>query len=138
MKKLLLLFIASITLCCIMTTKKEVIVDYEIEKVFNDYVEYWSDGNYDKIAEDIYSVPMVVYLKDSTIVLNSKSEVKDYLIKTFEELDSNNYGFSIRNKWDYFRKEDNVAYIEMHYTRYLKDSSIMQPVDRYSSSHRSR
>ena len=76
---------------------------------------------------------MVVYLQDTTIILNSKAEVKNYLISTFDELERNNYGFSLRNKWNYFRKEKNIAYVEMHYTRFLKDSSVMQPKDRYSA-----
>ena len=134
MRSPLLLFFALLTTSCTTTnSNNEIIVDNEIEKVFSDYVKYWSEGNYDKITEEIYSVPMVVYLKDSIIVLSSKSDVKDYLVKTFEELENNNYGYSIRNKWDYFRKEENIAYVEMHYTRYLKDSSIMLPANRYSS-----
>ena len=53
---------------------------------------------------------MTVYLQDSTIVLNSKDDVKRYLISTFEELENNNYGFSKRNNWNYFRKEKYCIY----------------------------
>ena len=118
---------------CSTEENKRAIVDKEIEDVFKRYVQYWSDSNYDKITEEVYTSPMAVYLQDSTIILNSKAEVKNYLISTFDELERNNYGFSIRNKWNYFRKEKNIAYIEMHYTRFLKDSSVMQPKDRYSA-----
>ena len=118
---------------CSTEENKTAIVDKEIEDVFKRYVQYWSDSNYDKITEEVYASPMAVYLQDSTIILNSKAEVKNYLISTFDELERNNYGFSIRNKWNYFRKEKNIAYVEMHYTRFLKDSSVMRPKDRYSA-----
>ena len=133
MKRLVLLIATTIILSCSTEENKTAIVDKEIEDVFKRYVQYWSDSNYDKITEEVYASPMAVYLQDSTIILDSKAEVKNYLISTFDELERNNYGFSKRNKWNYFRKEKNIAYIEMHYTRFLKDSSIMQPKDRYSA-----
>ena len=111
----------------------QVEVDKEIEDVFLDYVQYWSKGDFDKITDEIYTTPLTVYLQDSIIILKSKNEVKNYLISTFKELEENNYGFSERNKWDYYRRENNIVYIEMHYTRFLKDSSIMKPKDRYSA-----
>ena len=137
MKYIIFITILSLTFySCIESTyvyNNTVKVDKEIEDVFTKYVQYWSEGNYDKITDEVYAAPMAVYLQDSTIVLNSKDDVKRYLISTFEELENNNYGFSKRNNWNYFRKEKNIAYIEMHYTRFLKDSSIMKPADRYSA-----
>jgi len=133
MKSLILLIASIIISSCSTEENKTAIVDKEIEDVFKRYVQYWSDRNYDKITEEVYATPMAVYLQDSTITLNSKAEVKNYLISTFDELERNNYGFSLRNKWNYFRKEKNIAYIEMHYTRFLKDSSVMLPKDRYSA-----
>ena len=133
MKRLVLLIAPIIILSCSTEENKTLIVDKEVEDVFKRNVKYWSDSNYDKITEEVYASPMAVYLQDSTIILNSKAEVKNYLISTFDELERNNYGFSKRNKWNYFRKEKNIAYIEMHYTRFLKDSSILQPKDRYSA-----
>ena len=133
MKSLILLIASIIISSCSTEENKAAIVDKEIEDVFKRYVQYWSDSNYDKITEEVYASPMAVYLQDSTIILKSKAEIKNYLISTFNKLEKNNYGFSIRNKWNYFRKEKNIAYIEMHYTRFLKDSSVMLPKDRYSA-----
>ena len=52
MKKLLLLllfipFVSS-------DSKSDLKVDGKIEQTFTNYVEYWSDGNFDKIVNDIY------------------------------------------------------------------------------------
>ena len=97
MKRLVLLIATTIILSCSTEENKTAIVDKEIEDVFKRYVQYWSDSNYDKITEEVYASPMAVYLQDSTIILNSKAEVKNYLISTFDELERNNYGFSKRN-----------------------------------------
>ena len=137
MKKLILITLLSLIICSCTkesnASNKKVNVDKQIEEVFTRYVKYWSEGNYDKITEEVYAAPMTVLLQDSTIILHSRNDVKKYLISTFEELENNDYGFSKRNKWDYFRKEKNIAYIEMHYTRFLKDSTIMQPENRYAA-----
>ena len=111
MKRLVLLIAPIIILSCSTEENKTLIVDKEVEDVFKRNVKYWSDSNYDKITEEVYASPMAIYLRDSTIMLNSKAEVKNYLISTFDELERNNYGFSKRNKWNYFRKEKNIAYI---------------------------
>ena len=108
-------------------------VDVSIEKTFSDYVEYWSDGNFDKIVKEIYNVPFVLYTQDSTTVMNTNEEVKDFLISTFENLEYNNYGYSIRNKWEHFKSDKNISIIEMNFTRYLKDSTVMGEIERSSS-----
>jgi len=92
MKSLILLIASIIISSCSTEENKTAIVDKEIEDVFKRYVQYWSDRNYDKITEEVYATPMAVYLQDSTITLNSKAEVKNYLISTFDELERNNYG----------------------------------------------
>ena len=91
MKRLVLLIAAIIILSCSTEENKTVIVDKEVEDVFKRYFQYWSESNYDKITEEVYASPMSVYLQDSTIILNSKAEVKNYLISTFDELERNNY-----------------------------------------------
>ena len=58
--------------------KGDLKVDVSIEKTFSDYVEYWSDGNFDKIVKEIYNVPFVLYTQDSTTVMNTNEEVKDF------------------------------------------------------------
>ena len=94
MKRLVLLIAPIIILSCSTEENKTLIVDKEVEDVFKRNVKYWSDSNYDKITEEVYASPMAIYLRDSTIMLNSKAEVKNYLISTFDELE--------RNKNDYF------------------------------------
>ena len=130
MKKLLFLF-GLILLSC--DSKSDLKVDSTIEQTFTNYVEYWSDGDFDKIVNNIYGVPFVLYNQDSTIVMNTKNEVKDFLISAFETLDSNNYGYSIRNKWEHFKSDKNLSIIEMNFTRYLKDSTVMGDNERTAS-----
>ena len=67
------------------------------------------------------------------MVMNTEKEVKDFLISAFETLDSNNYGYSIRNKWEHFKSDKNLSIIEMNFTRYLKDSTIMGADERSAS-----
>ena len=131
MKKLILLLLFIPLVSC--DSKSDLKVDSTIEQTFTNYVEYWSDGDFDKIANDIYGVPFVLYNQDSTVVMNTQKEVKDFLISAFETLDSNNYGYSIRNKWEHFKSDKNLSIIEMNFTRYLKDSTIMGPNQRSAS-----
>ncbi|MEC8175792.1 MAG: hypothetical protein VX042_01910 [Bacteroidota bacterium] len=130
MKKLLFLFALILVSC---DSKSDLKVDSTIEQTFTNYVEYWSDGNFDKIVNNIYGVPFVLYNQDSTIVMNTKNEVKDFLISAFQALDSNNYGYSIRNKWEHFKSDKNLSVIEMNFTRYLNDSTIMGANERSAS-----
>ena len=113
--------------------KGDLKVDSAIEKTFSDYVEYWSEGDFDKIVNEIYNIPFVLYTQDSTTVMNTDEEVKDFLILTFETLESNNYGYSIRNKWEHFKSDKNISIIEMNFTRYLKDSTVMGENERSTS-----
>jgi len=131
MKKLILLLIFIPFVSC--DLKSDIKVDNSIELTFSNYVEYWSEGDFDKIVNEIYGVPFILYVQDSTIVMNTEREVKDFLISAFETLDSNNYGYSIRNKWEHFKSDKNLSIIEMNFTRYLKDSTIMGPNQRSAS-----
>ena len=131
MKKLTLLLLLIIFFSC--DSKSDLKVDNAIEQTFSNYVEYWSDGDFDKIVNDIYGVPFVLYNQDSTVVMNTEKEVKDFLISAFETLDSNNYGYSIRNKWEHFKSDKNLSIIEMNFTRYLKDSTVMGDNERTAS-----
>jgi len=131
MKKLILLLIFFPFVSC--DLKSDIKVDNSIELTFSNYVEYWSEGDFDKIVNEIYGVPFILYVQDSTIVMNTEREVKDFLISAFETLDSNNYGYSIRNKWEHFKSDKNLSIIEMNFTRYLKDSTIMGPNQRSAS-----
>jgi len=131
MKKLTLLYLLIIFLSC--DSKSDLKVDKAIEQTFSNYVEYWSEGDFDKIVNEIYGVPFVLYTQESTMVMNTEKEVKDFLISAFETLDSNNYGYSIRNKWEHFKSDKNLSIIEMNFTRYLKDSTIMGATKRSAS-----
>ena len=131
MKKLTLLYLLIIFLSC--DSKSDLKVDKAIEQTFSNYVEYWSEGDFDKIVNEIYGVPFVLYTQESTMVMNTEKEVKDFLISAFETLDSNNYGYSIRNKWEHFKSDKNLSIIEMNFTRYFKDSTIMGASERSAS-----
>ena len=131
MKKILLLLLFIPLVSC--DLKSDIKLDKTIEQTFSNYVEYWSEGNFDKIVNEIYGVPFVLYAQDSTMVMNTDKEVKDFLISAFETLDSNNYGYSIRNKWEHFKSDKNLSIIEMNFTRYLKDSTIMGANERSAS-----
>ena len=131
MKKLTLLYLLIIFLSC--DSKSDLKVDKAIEQTFSNYVEYWSEGDFDKIVNEIYGVPFVLYTQESTMVMNTEKEVKDFLISAFETLDSNNYGYSIRNKWEHFKSDKNLSIVEMNFTRYLKDSTIMGASERSAS-----
>ena len=123
MKKLNLLILITVFFSC--DSKSDLKVDSTIEQTFTNYVEYWSEGDFDKIVSEIYGVPFVLYTQDSTTVMNTDKMIKDFLISTFKILDSNNYGYSIRNKWEHFKPDKNLSIIEMNFTRYLKDSTVM-------------
>ncbi len=34
-------------------------------------------------------------------------------------------GYSITNSWEHYKKDNNLVVIEMNFTRFLKDSTIM-------------
>ena len=114
-------------------SKNDLEVDNAIVQTFSNYVEYWSEGDFDKIVNEIYGVPFVLYTQESTMVMNTEKEVKAFLISAFKTLDSNNYGYSIRNKWEHFKSDKNLSIIEMNFTRYLKDSTIMGANERSAS-----
>ena len=128
-----LLFVISAIFIFSCDDKYEIKVDSSIEQVFSDYVAYWSDADFEKIAIEIYDTPFVIYENDSTTVMNTDDEIKQYLISTFQVLESNNYGYSIRNKWEYYKSQNNVSIVEMNFTRFLKDSTVMGELVRSAS-----
>ena len=96
MKKLILLLLLFIG--C-QNISDEIIVDRDVEDMYLRYNKAWSDGDFETITNEIYSVPFSLYLQDSTVILNSSEDIKNFLIMTFNELETNNYGYSIRNSW---------------------------------------
>ena len=107
--------------------------DQKIEELMNNYVKAWSDGDIDKIAEDIYEAPLTIRYQDSVLVLGNKQRLKIFLSETFEDLENNNYGYSIINDWESKTLDENIVSLTMSYTRFLKDSSIMGEFNREAS-----
>jgi hypothetical protein len=65
MKKILLLLLFIPLVSC--DLKSDIKLDKTIEQTFSNYVEYWSEGNFDKIVNEIYGVPFVLYAQDLNI-----------------------------------------------------------------------
>jgi hypothetical protein len=97
----------------------------EVVAFFETYTKLWSEGNFEYIASDIYDLPMILYLQDTVHYLKSPDEVKNFLANTFNNLKANHYGFSKINKWENYREDGNYIIVEMNFTRFLKDSTIM-------------
>ena len=93
--------------------------------LFESYTNLWSEGNIDAITNDIYDLPISIYSKDSILTLISRDEVKSFLANTFNNLESNNYGFSRINNWEHYRDDEKYIIIEMNFTRFYKDSTVM-------------
>tara|TARA_B100000214_G_scaffold293589_1_gene223309 strand:- start:1532 stop:1993 length:462 start_codon:yes stop_codon:yes gene_type:complete len=130
MKKLILL--SFIFISC-QEISNDIIVDPAVEDMYVRYNKAWSDGDFETITNEIYSVPFSLYLQDSTVILNSSEDIKNFLIATFNELDRNNYSHSTRNSWESYKIDDNLVIVEQNFTRFLKDSSIMGPNERTAS-----
>jgi len=97
----------------------------EITTMYSKYVSALSDADFTTISEEIYELPFSLYLSDSTIIYKTKKELVSFLTNSFNTLEENNYGYSITNSWEHYKKDDDIVVIEMNFTRFLKDSSIM-------------
>ena len=97
----------------------------DVIDLFESYTNLWSEGNIDAITNDIYDLPISIYSQDSILTLISRDEVKGFLANTFNNLESNNYGFSRINNWEYYRDDEKYIIIEMNFTRFYKDSTVM-------------
>ena len=97
----------------------------EVVAFFETYNKLWSEGNFEYIASDIYDLPMTLYLQDTIHYLKSPDEVRNFLTNTFINLEANHYWFSKINKWENYREDGNYIIVEMNFTRFLKDSTIM-------------
>ena len=106
-------------------TTKTFNIPSEITTMYSKYVSAWSDADFTTISEEIYELPFTLYLSDSTITYKTKKELVSFLTNSFNTLEENNYGYSITNRWEHYKKDDNIVVIEMNFTRFLKDSTIM-------------
>lgn len=93
--------------------------------LFERYTDLWSKGNVDDITDDIYDLPISIYSQDSIYIWRNRNEVRGFLTSTFNNLELNNYGFSVINKWENYREDKKYIIIEMNFTRFFKDSTIM-------------
>ena len=127
MKNLMCVLLVSVIFysCKNSSTKKKYEIPFEITSMYSKYVSAWSDADFTTIAEDIYELPFSLYLNDTTIIYNNKEELESFLINSFNTLEENNYGYSITNSWEHYKKDDHIVVIEMNFTRFLKDSTIM-------------
>ncbi|MDA8612131.1 hypothetical protein N9L07_03245 [Flavobacteriaceae bacterium] len=129
MKKLIFLILLLIlTLACkteVTKTLNQINPPKEVAAFFETYTKLWSEGNFGYIASDIYDLPITLYLQDNVHYLKSPDEVKNFLTNTFDNLEANHYGFSTINKWENYREDGKYIIVEMNFTRFLKDSTIM-------------
>ena len=132
-KILFFYFILIFTGCNKSVNSFSIEVDPLVNQMFNKYVDAWSNQEYERITNEVYDVPFSLYLQDSTKVFNTKNEIEIFLKSTFSELEKNNYGYSIRNKLEHDKEDNNLVLIEMNFTRFHKDSSIMGDTERTAS-----
>ena len=127
MKNLIFVLLVSVILasCKNVAAKKTFKIPSEITTMYSKYVNAWSDADFSTITDDIYEIPFTLYLNDTTIIYNSKKELVSFLTNSFNTLEKNNYGYSITNSWEHYKKDNNLVVIEMNFTRFLKDSTIM-------------
>ena len=86
-------------------------VSKEIEEFYSSYNKAWSNADLNFISEEIYAVPFTLYLNDTTLMFFTKDEVKSFLQTTFDDLEANNYGYSIRNNWENYQSKNDIIII---------------------------
>ncbi|MFL2991099.1 MAG: hypothetical protein ACJZZ7_04495 [Cytophagales bacterium] len=104
-----------------------------VNQLFSTYVKYWSDQDFNKISEEIYGVPFILYNQDEVTVFSTEDQVVSFLKNTFNQLEENNYGYSVTNSFEHYKEDDNIIIIEMNFTRFLKDGNIMGEEERKAS-----
>ena len=104
-----------------------------VNQLFSTYVKYWSDQDFNKISEEIYGVPFTLYNQDEVTVFSTEDKVVSFLKNTFNQLEENNYGYSVTNSFEHYKEDDNIIIIEMNFTRFLKDGNIMGEEERKAS-----
>ena len=130
---LLILFLTSLYSCQQENSNEKFKVNPLVENMYDRYVSAWSESDFETIVKEIYETPFILFYQDTTIVYNSENEVKSFLINTFNQLETNNYGYSIRNDWEHYKVDDNLVIIEMNFTRFLRDSTVMGEKERYAT-----
>ena len=113
--------------------KKSMLVNPSVNQLFSNYVKYWSDQDITKISEEIYGLPFTLYNQDEILVFSTKEQVISFLKNNFNQLEENNYGYSVTNSFEHYKEDNNIIIIEMNFTRFLKDGSIMGEKEREAS-----
>jgi len=96
-----------------------------IDVMFDQYFEAFSNKEFEKILDKYYDTPFIIYDQNNTIILNNRNELLSFLENAFIQLDKGNYGYSKTNFFEEFREDNNLIILEMNYTRYKKDGSVM-------------
>ena len=96
-----------------------------VDDMFDEYFEAFSNKEFDKILDKYYDIPFIIYDQNNTIILNTRNELLSFLENASNQLDKRNYGYSKTNFFEEFREDNNLIILEMNYTRYQKDGSVM-------------
>lgn len=96
-----------------------------IDDMFDEYFEAFSNKEFEKILDKYYDTPFIIYDQNNTIILNNRNELLSFLENASNQLDKGNYGYSKTNFFEEFREDNNLIILEMNYTRYKKDGSVM-------------
>ena len=78
-------------------------------------------------------MPFTLYNQDEILVFSTQDQVVSFLTNTFNQLEKNNYGYSLTNSFEHYKEDNNIIIIEMNFTRFLKDGSIMGDKEREAS-----
>ena len=96
-----------------------------IDDMFDEYFDAFSNKEFEKILDKYYDTPFIIYDQNNTIILNNRNELLSFLENASNQLDKGNYGYSKTNFFEEFREDNNLVILEMNYTRYQKDGSVM-------------
>ena len=96
-----------------------------IDDMFDEYFEAFSNKEFEKILDKYYDTPFIIYDQNNTIILNNRNELLSFLENASNQLDKGNYDYSKTNFFEEFREDNNLIILEMNYTRYKKDGSVM-------------
>ena len=113
--------------------KESKLINPLVNQLFSNYVKYWSDQDINKISEEIYGLPFTLYDQDEILVFSTQDQVLSFLTNTFNQLEENNYGYSVTNSFEHYKEDNNIIIIEMNFTRFLKDGKIMGEKEREAS-----
>ena len=109
-------------------------VEPAIDTLFADYTRHWIDGDAGKIAREIWDAPFSLFLPEKTVVLKNTEEIEGWLVTVLKDLNEKGYSHSVRNRWEYYKSGgNNLAVLELNYTRYLKNGEVMGSKERTTS-----